>query len=227
MFKKPVWITNFKNYEGVIGINAVKLAKIHEKVAKQTGATICVAVGACDVFRVSQEVSIPIFSQHVDAIDFGKFTGHILPQNIKRSGAVGTLLNHSERRLDFEVLENTSSCAQKANLARIICAENPEEIEKFSELDPDFLALEPPELIGSTGKSVASENPASITESIKKARGIPLLVGAGINSVSDVEIALELGASGFLVATAITKSDDPEKALLEFVSVFDKFKGEV
>lgn len=220
MFKTPIWITNFKNYENAIGTNAVKLAKIHEKVAKETGATICIAVSACDVFRVSQEVSIPVFAQHVDAIDYGKFTGHILPQNIKKAGAVGTLLNHSERRIEFDVLQNTASCAQKANLARIICAENPDEIEKFTELDPDFVALEPPELIGSTTKSVASESPASITEAIKKSRGIPVLVGAGINSVEDVKIALKLGAAGFLVATAITKCSDPEKALRDFVSAF-------
>ncbi len=222
MFKKPIWITNFKNYENATSINAVKLAKIHEKVSKETGVTICIAIGACDVFRVSQEVSIPVFAQHVDAIDFGKFTGHILPQNIKNAGAIGTLINHSERRLDFEILQSTVSCAQKANLARIICAENPEEVEKFSEFDPDFMALEPPELIGSTSKSVSSENPKSITEAIEKARGIPLLVGAGINSVSDVKIALKLGAAGFLVATAITKSADPEKALRDFVSVFPR-----
>ncbi len=220
MFKKPIWITNFKNYENAVGANAVSLAKIHEKVAKETGATICVAVGACDVFRVSQEVSIPVLSQHVDAIDFGKFTGHILPQTAKKSGAVGTLLNHSERRLDPEELEGAASCAQKANLARIICAEDPDEIEKFAELDPDFVAFEPPELIGSTSKSVSSESPASIAEAVKRSRGIPVLVGAGINSAEDVKIALKLGASGFLVATAIVKSPDPEKALKEFVSAF-------
>ncbi len=220
MLTKPLWITNFKNYEQSTGENAVKLAKIHQKVAQETGASIAIAVSPLDIYRVSQEVSIPVFSQHVDLADYGKYTGHILPALIRKSGAVGTLINHSEKRIDKEILKNTLALSQKSSLIRIVCAENPDEVEEFAEFDPDFIAFEPPELIGSTGASVSSENPESIVESVKKSRGIPLLVGAGINSISDVKTALKLGAQGFLVATAIVKAKDPEKALREFVEVF-------
>ena len=220
MFPTPFWITNFKNYEAATGANAVELAKMHDRVAKQTGASIGIAVNAIDLYRVAKEVSIPVFAQHVDPIDYGKGTGHILPQAVKKAGAVGTLLNHSERRLSFEVLEDTVACAQKATLARILCAENPEEIETFAALQPDFLAFEPPELIGSTHNSVASAKPQSIIDSVKMSGGIPVLVGAGINSIEDVKVALKLGAKGFLVATAITKAKDPEKTLREFVGAF-------
>lgn len=220
MIKTPIWITNFKNYEQSTGENAVKLAKIHEKVAKETGAFIAVAVSPVDIYRVSQAVSIPVFSQHVDLADYGKHTGHILPQLIKKSGGVGTLINHSERRIEKEIVKNIVSLAQKTNLIRVVCAENPEEVEYHAEADPDFIAFEPPELIGSTTASVSSKNPESIAESVSKSRGIPLLVGAGINSVDDVKIALKLGAQGFLVATAIVKADDPEKVLKEFVGAF-------
>jgi triosephosphate isomerase len=216
----PIWITNFKNYERSTGHGAVELALIHEKVAKETGKSIAVVVSPLDVYRVSQAVSIPVFCSHVDPIEYGKFTGHILPGLVRKSGGVGTLLNHSERRIEFEVLDAACACAQKANLARIICAENPEEIEKFARLDPDFLAFEPPELIGATHASVASAKPHSIIESVKLARNIPLLVGAGVSSVKDVETSLKLGAKGFLVATAIIKAENPEKKLREFVSVF-------
>lgn len=220
MFPTPIWITNFKNYEQSTGANALKLAQIHEKVAQETDASIAIAVNPIDLYRVAKEVSIPVFAQHVDPIDYGKCTGHILPQAVRKAGAVGTLLNHSERRLEPECLKESTTCAQKAALTRIICAENPEEIEQFAELLPDFLAFEPPELIGSTTSSVASEEPKSIAESIAVSRDIPIIVGAGINCVEDVEVSLKLGAKGFLVATAICKADDPEKALREFVSVF-------
>ncbi len=220
MIQTPIWITNFKNEEGATGANAVALAQIHEKVAKETGAHIGVAVSPVDLFRVAHEVSIPVFSQHIDPIDYGKFTGHILPQAVKKAGAIGTLLNHSERRIDPEILKDSVACAQKSSLIRVVCAENPDEIEQFAEFDPDFLAFEPPELIGSTTASVSTENPESIAESVKKSRNIPVLVGAGINSVEDVKVALKLGASGFLVATAVVKAKDPEKALREFVSGF-------
>ncbi|MCF7830973.1 triose-phosphate isomerase [Candidatus Gracilibacteria bacterium] len=218
MFPTPIWITNFKNYESTTGENALIMARIHDKVAKETGKSIGIVVNIVDLGRVAREVSIPVFAQHTDAIDYGKFNGYILPQAVQKAGAVGTLLNHSERRLEWEELKGCASCAQKATLTRIICAENPEEVEKLAGLSPDFLAFEPPELIGSTGASVANSKPQSITDSIKVSGGIPLLVGAGINSVSDVEVSLKLGAQGFLVATAITKSPNPERDLRNFVS---------
>ena len=221
MFKLPIWITNFKNYEQCLGKNAITMAKIHEKVARETGASIAVAVSPLDVYRVAKEVSIPVLCQHSDAVDYGKHTGYILPQEVKQSGGVGVLLNHSEHRFeDFDTLKRAQTLAQKTSLSRIVCAENPEELGKFAEMDPDFLAFEPPELIGSTGASVASSKTGSIVESVKLSRGIPVLVGAGINSVEDVKTSLKLGAQGFLVATAITKSSDPEKALREFVEAF-------
>ncbi|MCK5461148.1 triose-phosphate isomerase [Candidatus Gracilibacteria bacterium] len=221
MIKTPIFITNFKNCEQSTGKNALELAKIHERVALETGKTIGICVSACDIFRIAQEVSIPVFAQHVDPIDFGSFTGQILPQNIKNSGAIGTLLNHSERRLSNEVLKDSITYAQKASLARIVCAESPEEVSQFSEFDPDFLAFEPPELIGKTNVSVSSEKPTSIKESVALSQGIPLLVGAGINSPKDIKVAMSLGANGFLVATAIIKSPNPEESLKNFVSVME------
>ncbi|MCF7812476.1 triose-phosphate isomerase [Candidatus Gracilibacteria bacterium] len=220
MLETPIWITNFKNYESSVGRNGLELAKIHERVAQEMNISVGVAVSNVDLYRIAKEVSIPVLAQHVDPIDYGKCTGHILPQAVKKAGAIGTLLNHSERRLDLEVLEYCVSCAQKATLKRIICAESPEEVEQFVGLYPDFIAYEPPELIGSSKASVASAKPDSIRKSVKLAGDIPLLVGAGINTSEDVKISLELGAKGFLVASAITKAADPEKKLRELLSAF-------
>lgn len=219
MLKLPIWITNFKNYESSTGHSGLELAQIHEKVAQDTGISIAVTPGITDLQTIAKSVSIPVLAQHVDGIDYGKFTGHILPQAVKKAGAVGSLLNHSERRLDPDVLQEIICCAQKAGLCRILCAESPEEVELFAGYDVDFIAFEPPELIGSTTQSVATAKPESIALAAKAAGDIPLLVGAGINSPEDVKISLELGAQGFLVATAITKAADPEKALRSFVDV--------
>ncbi len=218
MLPLPIFITNFKNFEQATGANAVKMAKIHEKVAEETGMSIGVAVPSLDLYRVASQVKIPVFGQHADPIDYGNCTGHILPQGIRKSGAIGAMINHSERRIDPEKLEPTAACIQKASLLRLVCAEDPDEIEKFSGFEPDFLAFEPPELIGSTSAaSVATENPASIKESVDRARGIPVLVGAGVATTEDVKVSLELGAQGFLVATAVVKADDVESKLRELV----------
>lgn len=217
MLNTPLFITNFKNYEQAIGKNAIKLALIHQQVAEDTGASIAIAVNAIDLQAVSEAVSIPVFAQHVDAVDFGSFTGSILPQALKRAGAIGSLLNHSEKRLDIEPLTNALACAQKSSLIRVLCTESPEEAEKLVQLDPDFLAFEPPELIGSSTKSVSSESPESIAKVVALSSGVPIIVGAGINKPEDIKIARKLGASGFLVASAVVKSKNPAKALRGFI----------
>ncbi len=202
------------------GKEAEALAILHEEVAQETGASIGVAVSHCDLYRVSKAVNLPVFGQHVDPIDYGSFTGSVLATNLRASGAEGTLLNHSEKTLSFDDLSHSAACAQKASLMRIICVATPEEVERAVHLEPDFIAYEPPELIGSRSKSVASEKPESIADAVSKASGIPLLVGAGINSPEDIKISLELGASGFLVASAVVKAKDPKKALKSLVSAF-------
>ncbi len=219
--KQPIWITNFKNYEQSVGQRAVDLAKIHQQVANETGKSLAVAVSPLDIYRVSQEVSIPVLSQSMDPVDFGKNTGSILPQGIKRAGGTGSLINHSEDRVERQILEETTGFAQKSGLIRIVCAESPEEVEQLANLDPDFIAFEPPELIGSTTASVATAHPESIKRSVELARGIPLLVGAGVSSVEDVKISLELGASGFLAATVIVKAENPLEKLRELIAAME------
>ena len=219
MLKTPIFITNFKTYEQATGQQAVDLALIHQAVAEATGASIAVAVQACDLYRVSQAVSIPVFAQHIDPVDYGSFTGHTLPQSVRTSGGIGTLLNHSERRLPVDVLTNTLACAQKTSLIRIVCCEDVAEVAKFAQFEPDFLAFEPPELIGCSGKSVATEEPDSIKQAVDST-GLPVLVGAGISTPEDIAVSLRLGAQGFLVASAITKAKNPQKVLTELVSAF-------
>jgi len=66
------------------------------------------------------------------------------------------------------------------------------------------------------------KKPGSIRESVKIANqlGIPLLVGAGIHSGEDIKKALELGAKGVVVATAVVKAFDPKAKLLELTQEF-------
>lgn len=220
MLKTPLFITNFKNYEQATGANAIKLALIHQQVADDTGASLAIAVNPIDLQAICKAVTIPVFSQHVDPVDYGSFTGHILPQSVKKAGAIGTLLNHSERRLDPDVMTNALACAQKSSLVRVLCAESAEEAEALVQLDPDFIALEPPELIGSSTKSVSSEAPESIKYVVEHSSGIPVIVGAGINKPEDIKVALKLGAQGFLVASAVVKSKTPAKVLKEFIAAF-------
>ena len=210
-------IVNFKIYEKAVGIDAVALAKIHEVIAKETGANIIVAVNALDLAEVAKAVSIPVFAQHVDPTGFGSFTGGIVPELAKKLGATGTLLNHSEKRLG-DKLPACIEAAKKAGLTTVVCAESPEEAEKISsELQPDYVAVEPPELIGGD-ISVTNANPEIIEDAVQRVGNAKLLVGAGVKNGVDVATALKLGAQGVLLASGVTKAEDPAEVLRDLAS---------
>ena len=218
--KIPIILINFKAFDTAIGENAVKLAKVCEKIAKETDVTIAIAVQTADIYRVSHEVSIPIFAQHIDDIKYGSYTGNILAEAVKQNGAVGTLLNHSEHRIRLDILEASIKRAKESGLITVVCANNQRIGAAISALEPDFIAVEPPELIGGD-ISVSSAKPEVISESVYKICGgkkcEKVLVGAGIKTTEDVKKAIELGAVGVLVASGVTKSIDPEKEVRALV----------
>ncbi len=213
----PIIIVNFKVYEQATGESAVKLAKIHEQVAKETGASIAVAVNALDLRAVVEAVEIPVFAQHIDPVGYGSNTGRVLPDLVKEAGAYGTLLNHAEFKLEDGVLERSIERAREAGLFTVVCADTPEQAEKVSQYRPDLIAVEPPELIGGD-ISVSKGSPEIIERSAKMVREGELLVGAGVNDADDVKIALSLGAVGVLLASAVTKAEDPYSVLMDLVS---------
>lgn len=214
--KLPVIIVNFKLHEKGIGSNAVELAKIHERVAKETGASIGIVVNALDLAKVVESVDIPVFAQHIDPVCYGSFTGCILPQAVKSLGAYGTLLNHAERRVEQEYLKKSIEMAKESKLVTIACANSPEEAVIVASFGADFIAVEPPELIGGN-ISVSKASPEIIKKSVELIDG-KVLVGAGIKNGEDVRIALSLGASGVLLASGITKAEDPYAVLMDLVS---------
>ncbi|PIN79154.1 triose-phosphate isomerase [Candidatus Woesearchaeota archaeon CG06_land_8_20_14_3_00_33_13] len=220
MLKTPIIIVNFKTYKESTGDNAIKLAEICNKTAKETKTSIAIAVQSTDIYKISKIVSIPVLSQHIDAIDFGKNTGFLLPESIKQAGAEATLLNHSEHRLDFELLKIFIERAKQAGLKTIVCAKDVEDAKKIAGLSPDFIAVEPPELIG--GKiSVSEAKPEVISDSVKAIKSInkkiKVLCGAGIHNKDDVKKAVKLGADGILVASGIVKAGNQEAALKDLV----------
>lgn len=213
-------IVNCKTYESATGEKALALAKIHEKVAKKTGVPIMIAVQTADLYRVSREISIPVCAQHADPVGYGSHTGWTMPEAIRDAGAKGSLLNHSEHRFaNFEDLKAVAELLKKMGLKTIICAENDDEGAKIAKIiAPDFIAVEPPELIGGN-ISIATAQPELIERSVKKI-GNNVLVGAGVKTSADIRIARKLGAKGVLLASGITKAGDPEAVLMDLASAF-------
>lgn len=209
----PVIITNFKTYETASAEKAVRLARLHESVAEKTKTTFIVAVQALDLAAVAEAVDIPVFAQHVDPVDYGSNTGWIVPKAVKDLGASGTLLNHSEHRLEWDVLKETVEQVKAIGLITAVCAQTPDEARRIAEeLQPDYVCVEPPELIGGD-ISVSVADPGIIRDSVEQVGGEKLLVGAGVKNQEDVRIAREMGASGILLASGITKAEDPAAVL--------------
>jgi len=123
------------------------------------------------------------------------------------------------QHIDPNEIKSCIKIARKNNLISVCCAASAKEAEKIAKFNPDFIAIEPPELIG-TGIAVSKAKPELVTKSIKKIqkvnKNIKVLCGAGISSGKDVEKALELGTCGIIVASAIVKAKNPKKVLKEF-----------
>jgi triosephosphate isomerase len=212
-------IVNFKTYSEATGKKAIQLAKKAEKASNETQVFIGVAPQFADLAAVAEAVSIPVLAQHLDPIKPGSYTGHVLAESIKEVGAVGTLINHSERQLKLSDINDAISIAHKNGLTSVVCANNPNISAAVATLKPNIIAIEPPELIG-TGIPVSKAKPEVVTDTIKLVRKVnptvTILCGAGISRGEDVAIALRLGTQGVLVASGIVKAKDPYRILREF-----------
>jgi triosephosphate isomerase len=227
MLKVPTIVVNFKTYPEATGKNAVKMAKIMEKVAKKTKVSIAVCPQHADIWRIAKEVKIPVFAQHVDPVKPGRNTGWVVPETVKAAGATGTLINHSEHKLPLEQVKAVIARAREVGLITICCTADIEESRKSAEFAPDFIAIEPPELIG-TGIPVSKAKPeivAGAVEEIKKVNpNVEVLCGAGITTGEDVAKAIELGTKGVLVASGIVCAEDPRKVIEDMAkAILSKF----
>lgn len=213
-------IVNFKTYLEATGKKAVELAKNAEKASRETNIFIGVAPQFADLKTVAEAVDIPVFAQHIDPVEPGSHTGHVLAESVKEAGAIGTLVNHSERQLKLSEINEVINIARKNELVSLVCAKTSAVSAAVAALKPDIIAVEPPELIG-TGVPVSKAKPEVVTDTVKLVRAInedvTILCGAGISHKEDVAAALKLGTQGVLVASGVVCAKDPYRVLIEFV----------
>ena len=224
----PLFLVNFKAYSRAVGENAASLAEIIEEVAQSfPDITFAIAPQPSDIRLLRNIVEkVLIFGQHADPITPGAHTGHILIDALKYAGIQGLLINHSERQLDYESIGFLVKKAREIGLVSCVCADTPENSGKMARLKPNFVAFEPPELIG-TGISVSTAKPELLVESVKKIltegkNDVIPVCGAGISKAEDVKRAIELGAKGILVASAIVKAEDPYSVVVSMAEAMSE-----
>jgi triosephosphate isomerase len=106
-------------------------------------------------------------------------------------------------------------------MVSVLCTNNIETSAAASTLKPDFVAIEPPELIGS-GIPVSKAEPEIVKGTVDIIHEInpkiAVLCGAGISTGEDMKAAMDLGTEGVLLASGIIMAKDPKEALLNLVS---------
>jgi len=221
MLKTPVIVLNVKTYAEATGNTAVDIATIMDKVSQETGASMAICVQATDITKCAEKINIPVFAEHIDPIKPGSHTGWALPEAMKTAGAVGTLINHSEHRLILADIDACITRAKDLGLDHIVCTNNVATSKAAATLAPNFVAVEPPELIGGD-ISVTTADPGIIRESVKAVgdvdKNVKGLCGAGVKNGKDVAKSIELGAEGVLLASGIVKAKDKESVIRDLAS---------
>jgi triosephosphate isomerase len=226
----PLLLVGFKTYIRATGRGALELAVMAERVASETGVCVVVSPQFTDIAPIARETNVPILAQHLDPIEPGSHTGHVLPEALRYAGASGAMLNHSERRLERGDLGMALERAKSAGLVTVVCAEGLEESCRIAGLRPSIILMETPELIG-TGRAVSTVDPGVIAGTVEAVRAanpeVSVICGAGISSEKDVIAAIRLGVAGVGAASAIIKAENPLTVMKVLAGALaDSYRGD-
>ena len=217
----PIVILNYKTYLESSGLNALNLAHDLESAASESGITMVATPQAADIYRISEETSLPIFAQHIDPITPGGHTGSSLISTLIEAGISGSLINHSEQRMKLSDIDEVVKMCKANDIESCVCTNNIETSKAIATMAPTAVAVEPPELIG-TGIPVSQAQPEVVEDTVAEVKAInknvKVLCGAGITTGDDMKAAMDLGADGVLLASGIIKAESPKDALLDLVS---------
>jgi len=213
-------VVNLKTYRTGLGEEALNIGRVMEEVARETGARIAIAASALDVYRLKQELSIPVLAQHADPVGHGSNTGRIMVEHVKEMGADGLLINHAEDQRTIADIDALIQKCRELGLETIVCTNNIRVSAACSALRPDFVAVEPPELIGGD-ISVSTAEPEIISGSVEAVRNVApdvgVLCGAGVKNGVDVRTSKDLGAAGVLLASGVTMASDVKAVLMDLI----------
>lgn len=216
----PLVVVNAKTYASAQAEGAEDLARLMASVDSK-GARLVLCVSAFDLAAVKAAApGLEVWAQHLDPVGLGSHTGWLQPDTAISRGASGTLINHAEHKVSMEHVDSLLN--QLDGVIDVCgCAADLDEARALSALGPTYVAVEPPELIGGD-ISVTSADPGIVSGTVEVVKSVNpevrVLCGAGVKTGADVAMALELGAEGVLLASGVTKAEDPASALAGLLS---------
>ena len=185
-------------------------------------ARMVAVVSAFDLEAVRRAApSLEVWSQHLDPVGQGGFTGWLEPKTAMHRGAQGTIINHAEHKVEMDHVKRLLPQLPD-DFPVCGCAADLEEAKSLAEMGPTFIAVEPPELIGGD-VSVTTADPSIVSDTVAVVKAtnpdVRVLCGAGVKNGQDVATAIKLGAEGVLLASGVTKASDVASVLNDLVSL--------
>ena len=215
----PLVVVNFKTYTSALAIAAERLGK--QMAAVNTNARMVAVTSAFDLSSVSSIEGLEVWSQHLDPVGQGSHTGWLEPETAIARGAVGTIINHAEHKVSLDHVRDLMAMLPEG-FPVCACAADVTEARALAKLGPTFIAVEPPELIGGD-ISVTTADPTIVSDTVAAVKevnpNVRILCGAGVKNGQDVATAIALGAEGVLLASGVTKANDPQTVLEDLVSL--------
>ena len=214
----PLVVVNFKTYTSALASTAEKLGMQMADVP--TNARMVAVTSAFDLSSVSSIAGLEVWSQHLDPVGQGSFTGWLEPETAIARGASGTIINHAEHKVSLDHVRELMAMLPEG-FPICACAADVEEARALAKLGPTFIAVEPPELIGGD-ISVTTADPSIVSDTVSAVKevnpNVRVLCGAGVKNGQAVATAISLGAAGVLLASGVTKANDPAAVLADLVS---------
>lgn len=209
--RAPVFEIGLKAYAW--GAEAVRLARAADRIGAELEVSIVFDPQTVDIAAVARETRhLLVFAQHMDPVAPGRGVGSVLAEAIREAGAVGAMLNHSERRMTLSDIHRAVGRARELGILTMVYADSPEEAAAVALFGPDIVLAEPPDLIA-TSRSAATEMRGFVERTIEMVRGIDpgviVMSAAGVQTTDDVEAMIGLGVGGTGSSSGILKADDP------------------
>ena len=204
----------------LFGQQSLDMALWAEEISQKYNVEIIYTPQSVDIYRIAKTCPhLKVFAQHMDAIPAGRGVGSVLPEAVRDAGAVGVMLNHAERPLSLELIEQTIRRADEVGLASLACAGSMQEVSAVAKMNPNILLAEAPELIGKGVRGQEDQKAIQIiNETVKKINPeISVLHGAGISNEKDVYDIIMLGADATGSTSGILKAPDPREMLEKMI----------
>ncbi len=192
------------------GEELLALAKQLDRLANKYDIDIILEPQTTDLRLIAGNTSerIHVFAQHMDPIRPGRGMGTILAEAVRDTGAVGVMLNHTERKLTLPEIASAIARADEVGLATMVCTDTEEEIRAVAALEPNIIVAEPSDLIG-TGIAVGREYVKACVKLVADVnKNILVLPSAGISSGQDCYNIIRAGAVASGSSSGICKAPD-------------------